>query len=93
MTDEREDEALGEAGPASPGERMRAFRVAQGWSRAQLGEQLDCEVSMVGLLERGERLPGRKMANRLEALSANAEGGPIRSEDWDAAEKSTGTEG
>ena len=67
------------------GQRVRARRLALGWSQAALAERLTTSVEYVSMLERGTRLPslptfvalGDALALSLDALVAGqAEGSP-----------------
>lgn len=57
-----------------------------GLSRAVLGERLGCDGSFLGHIEHGRRMPGRRLAHRIEEESASWTDGPIRSTEWDAME-------
>lgn len=70
-----------------PRERLHAWRKSLGLTYAALGERLDCDGSFLGHIENGRRLPGRKLANRIEAESREWDGGPILSTEWDDLER------
>jgi transcriptional regulator with XRE-family HTH domain len=61
---------------------LKAFRDAIAMSQADLAEKLGCTRSYVSFVESGQKAPGLEFAVKLEHLTANAEGGPIRAADW-----------
>jgi hypothetical protein len=44
---------------------------------------LDCDPSYLWMIEKGRKVPGRRIANAIERATKDAPGGPIRSEQWD----------
>ena len=69
-----------------PHERLAAWLLSLGWNDMEAGFRLGCDRSYLPRLRRGERLPGRRLANMIERLSAPWEHGPIRSTEWDELE-------
>jgi transcriptional regulator with XRE-family HTH domain len=65
---------------------MRAWRKAAGISQERLGELLGLHQTAISQIEHGTRPPPLLAAVALEALTADAEGGPILPRDWGAAE-------
>lgn len=69
-------------------QRFREWLEWTGWSQATAAEKLGCKQSHISYLHRGERLPGRMLANAIERESAAWPPGPIKSEEWDEIERS-----
>lgn len=57
-------------------------------TQAQLADELGCSSTFASMLCRGEKMPGRALANAIERITADWSEGPIRSEDWDEFEAS-----
>lgn len=77
---------------ATPHERLRLFRLALDMSQSALATTLGCSKSYIGKLETSEpvkgrplRFPGRRLARRIEWLTA-ASGMRISASDWDRFE-------
>lgn len=51
--------------PCSFGVWVKTLRIAQGWSQAELAEQVDCSVSTIRKLETNERHPSKQLAKLL----------------------------
>lgn len=71
-----------------PHERLAAFLRAQGWNQEEAADNFDCSQAMVSGLLRGAKLPGRLLANRIEAVTAASAvwDDAITSEEWDVIE-------
>jgi transcriptional regulator with XRE-family HTH domain len=50
------------------GARIRAYRDEQGWTQDRLGRAVDCGGDFIGKCERGERVPGPKVCEKLDEL-------------------------
>lgn len=66
--------------------RLSEWVSAQTWCPLEASFRLKVDRSHLGRLMRGERMPGRRLANRIERLSADWAEGPILSMEWDAQE-------
>lgn len=65
-------------------DRLARFLADEGLSQAQAGERFGCSQGLVSKLLRGERSPGRQLANRIADATAGWKDGPIASREWDA---------
>lgn len=66
--------------------RFATWLAITGWSPIEQSYYLGVDRSHLSRVARGERLPGRRLANVIERLSADWAEGPIRSVEWDAVE-------
>jgi transcriptional regulator with XRE-family HTH domain len=72
-----------------PHERLAAFLKVREWNQGEAAERFGCSQAMVSWVLSGTKLPGRLLANRIEAVTSERPkwgGGPVRSEEWDALE-------
>jgi len=58
-----------------------------GTSQRSVATELGASPAFVSDLCTGKKWPGRALANVIERLSTKWESGPIRSEEWDEAER------
>ncbi|HMJ14043.1 MAG TPA: helix-turn-helix transcriptional regulator [Polyangiaceae bacterium] len=63
-----------------PRAALRVWRKAEKLSQDAAAKLLDVTADMIGMIERGERFPGRRTANKLKALAG------IPTEAWDRLE-------
>lgn len=73
--------------PSRPAARLLAWRTSTGQSRAEVATRLHCVANMVQAIETGARMPGRSLANAIERATESWAKGPIKSEEWDEAER------
>jgi transcriptional regulator with XRE-family HTH domain len=64
-------------------DRLPDLLKHRGWNQTDASRELDCSQSMISLLLKRSRVPGRALANAIERASFTMPGGPIRSSDWD----------
>ncbi len=69
-----------------PAIRLAAFLKAQNLSQTEAAALLGCHHTMVSLVMRRAREPGRRLANTIERVTAAWAEGPILSVHWDAVE-------
>ncbi|HSU79825.1 MAG TPA: helix-turn-helix transcriptional regulator [Candidatus Angelobacter sp.] len=56
------------------GRRIRAFRKLKGFTQAELAKSVGVSLSILGEIERGNRLPNEQMIHRVsEALNITVE--------------------
>lgn len=72
-------------------EKSKAHRRFARWAKERGSQRalcalLDVSPAFVSDLCAGKKYPGRALANAIERASASWKSGPIRSEEWDAAE-------
>lgn len=72
-----------------PNERLADFLKVRGWNQRDAARALRCSPGMVSAVLSGAKLPGRRLANRIEAITNCLEwpAGPVRSVEWDAVEE------
>lgn len=70
----------------TPKERLKRWMTAKGYTQAKCGDEIGCSQVHVSELVLGTRSPGRRVANNLEAKTADWDEGPIRSMEWDLEE-------
>ncbi len=54
--------------PVTASAQLRAYRVSQGLSLLQFGRVLRRDPSMISKIETGARVPGKKLALRIEKV-------------------------
>lgn len=65
--------------------QLRTWRRAQDLTQTELASKLGCTKDFIGLLERGERMPGLRFANAVKRLTG------ILQDDWDEPAATTKT--
>lgn len=73
-------------GMESARDRLARFISDEGLSQARAGELFGCSQGLISKILRGERTPGRQLANRIADATGKWRHGPIASREWDAIE-------
>lgn len=63
-----------------PKELLRKWRAASKLTQEDAAKRAGCSSDMLGMVERGERMPGRRLANQFKAIA------DIPTEAWDELE-------
>ncbi|MDP4164443.1 MAG: helix-turn-helix transcriptional regulator [Bacillota bacterium] len=50
------------------GRRIRAYRKLKGYTQEGFSKELGISVSILGEIERGNRMPGQELLNRIAAV-------------------------
>lgn len=73
-----------------PATRFQRWRESRTWSQYDAARELGVSQALVSSIERGDAVVTKiALAKRIQDLSAEWDGGPIRIEEWVAAEHPT----
>lgn len=79
-----------------PSAALQQYLASKHMTQSEAARALGCSRVFVGFLLKRQRTPGLALSIAIERFTEDADGGPIRPEDWiaDAPElAATGTEG
>jgi transcriptional regulator with XRE-family HTH domain len=65
-----------------PHTRLRELRIANSLTQEKAAERFGCAASYISKIENRERVPGRRIAKRIEVVTTKL-GDPILVGDWD----------
>lgn len=66
--------------------RFCRWVAASGATLTEIGARIGCDASYVARIRRGDRTPGRAIANAIERESSTWSEGPILASEWDEAD-------